>query len=51
MTVPTAVWSNVAVVLAKVPGHSSMGRRPAGADKRVRGHSNQLGVPIFVLDI
>lgn len=42
MTVSTVVWLEVAVVLAKVLSHSSMGRRPTGADKKVRGSSDLL---------
>ena len=38
-----AVWSEMAVAWAKVLGPSPMGRRPAGADKRVRGGYEQLG--------
>ena len=43
VTGSAAVWSEMAVAWAKVLGPSSMGRRPAGADKRVRGGYKQLG--------
>lgn len=43
VTGSVAGWPEVAVALAKVLGPSPMGRRPAGADKRVRGGYQQLG--------
>lgn len=43
MTGSAAGWPEMAVAWAKVLGPPPMGRRPAGADKRVRGGYEQLG--------
>lgn len=43
MTARVSGSAEVAVAVAKVLGPSPMGRRPAGADKRVTGGYDQLG--------